>query len=387
MKLTLLLSTLFLSLSLSAQNWQSVSPVPSAGRDDGLAFSIGAYGYVVTGNQGGFSESNKLFQYDPSTDSWTERATFPGTARQYSACFVIENDAYIIGGHSENNEALKDVWQYNATTDSWNQKTDFPGLARWHSTATSVNETGYFGMGTCIDSALADFWKYNPLLDHWTQLSNYPGGGQRSVLGLPILDKIICGEGFVNLPDTYSDDWFQFDTKTESWSTHIPFPGGKRSYGTAVSNGLTAITCGGTDNNFFFSNDCYSIDYNGEWKQISDLPYDGIRGAKGFYLNGAFYVGTGLDNFLMRRSEFHKIQIAPSSEEEPLIFPNPSYDDFTIVSEPLSAVKVYTLSGKLAKSTTISDAGYVQLENLPIGIYIVSIEGMNVFEVKKIVKL
>ncbi len=387
MKLTPLLPTLLFSLSLSAQQWQSISPVPSAGRDDGLAFSIANYGYVVTGNQGGFTESNKLFQYNPTADSWTERAIFPGTARQYSACFVIENDAYVIGGYSESGQALKDVWQYNTITDSWNQKADFPGLARWHATATNVGKNGYFGMGTCADSTLADFWKYDPISDEWEPLSNYPGGGQRSVLALPILNDIICGEGFSINPTTYSDTWFQFDTKTETWSSFTAFPAGKRSYGTAISNGLTAIVCGGMDDNSTFRNDCYSLNYKGEWSPLPDLPVQGLRGAKGFYLSGSFYIGTGLDNTLTRRSDFQKIEVPASHSSEPLIFPNPSYDDFTIVSEPLSSVNVYTLSGKLIKNTTISDAGFIQLEDLPIGIYVVSIEGENVFEVKKIVKL
>jgi len=387
MKLASLLPLLFVSFSLSAQQWQTISSVPSIGRDDGLAFAIGSYGYVVTGNQNGFSESNKLFQYDPTTDSWAERAIFPGTARQYSACFVLKNDAYIIGGYSESGQALKDVWQYSATTDSWNQRTDFPGLARWHATGVSIGEKGYFGMGTCADSTLADFWKFNPMTDQWTQLNDYPGGGQRSVLGLPILDNIICGEGFSINPTSYSDAWFQFDTKTEIWSEFTSFPGGKRSYGTAISNGLTAIVCGGMNDNSAFQNDCYALDYKGEWTTLPNLPMTGLRGAKGFYLNSSFYLGTGIDNVFVRRSDFNKIQIMPSHDDEPLIFPNPSYDSFTIVSEPLSMIKVYTLSGKLIKSTTINDAGFVQLQDLPIGIYVVSIEGTEVFEVKKIVKL
>ena len=92
---------LLLSFNLNAQNWTSVSPVPTAGRDDGIAFALNGFGYIVTGYLNGFAESNKLFQYDPNSNTWNEKAMFPGTARQYSSVFTLNNKAYLIGGYSE----------------------------------------------------------------------------------------------------------------------------------------------------------------------------------------------------------------------------------------------------------------------------------------------
>lgn len=377
----------FFTTFLNAQTWTSVSSVPTAGRDDGICFSLNGFGYIVTGYLGTFNESNKLFQYDPNSNSWNEKALFPGTPRQYSAVFTLKDKAYLIGGYSESGQALKDVWQYDAFTDSWSQLNDFPGLARWHATALQIQETGYFGMGTTADSTLADLWKYNSDLDSWSRISDYPGGPNRSVLGFQLLNEGIFGEGFDINPITYSSGWFSYNPGTGTWTAISPLPSGMRSYGTAVSAGFSAVICGGMDQNSVFHNDCYLLDYTKTWHTVGQLPPNGLKGAKGFTLNGNFYLGTGLTDNLTRISDFYHMEMPVSSVQETMLFPNPSKDYFNLISEPYAKVSVFSVGGQLVQTLKTNDAGFLEIKQLPIGLYVCLIEGKNSSEIKKIAKL
>lgn len=383
------ISILFLifSLGIQAQTWTSIPSVPTAGRDDGVGFALNGFGYIVTGYLNGFAESNKLFQYDPNTNTWNEKAAFPGIARQYSSVFTLNNKAYLIGGYSESSQALKDVWEYDSFTNNWTQLNDFPGVARWHATALAIQNQGYFGMGTSPDSTLADFWKYHADSDSWIRQSDYPGGPNRSVLGFPLLNEGIFGEGFDVNPIVYSDNWYSYNPGPGTWTNLTPIPVGLRSYGTAVSNGFSAIICGGMDENSVFKNECYYLDYTKIWKSIAALPPNGLRGAKGFALNGSFFLGTGINDNFIRVSDFYQLQIPSATVPETRLFPNPSKDYFNVISEPNAKVSVFTVGGQLVQSLKTNDAGFLEIKQLPTGLYICLIEGKNATEIKKIAKL
>lgn len=378
---------LIFATCINAQTWTSVSSLPTIGRDDAICFALNGFGYAVTGNLNGFAESNKLFQYDPNTDSWSEKALFPGTARQYSTAFTLNSKAYIIGGYSESGVALKDVWQYDGFTNTWTQLNDFPGVARWHATALSIQGQGYMGMGTTSDSTLADFWKYNADLDSWLQLADYPGGPNRSVLGFPLLNEGIFGEGFDINPISYAASWYCFNPGTETWTGIAPLPAGLRAYGTAVSNEYNAVICGGMDENNVIRNECYFLDHTKTWRIANPLPVGGLRGSKGFSLNGQFYLGTGLNDNFNRVSDFYKLTLPVTSITESLLFPNPSKDYFNLVSEPNTRVLVYSVGGQLVQTLKTNDAGFLEIKQLPVGLYICLIEGENAKEVIKIAKL
>lgn len=377
---------LCLATGIHAQTWTSVSSVPTAGRDDGICFSLNGFGYIVTGYLGTFNESNKLFQYDPTANSWNEKAVFPGTPRQYASVFTLKNKAYLVGGYSESGQALKDVWQYDGFTDSWTQLNDFPGLARWHATALRIQETGYLGMGTTADSTLADFWKYHADLDSWTRLSDYPGGPNRSVLGFPLLNEGIFGEGFDINPITYSPAWFSYNPGTGTWTAISSLPSGLRSYGTAISTDFGAVVCGGMDQNSVFHNDCYLLDHAKNWHQVGALPPNGLKGAKGFTLNGNFYLGTGLNDNLTRISDFYKLEMPVSTVQETQLFPNPSKDYFNLISEPNAKVSVFSTGGQLIQTLKTNDAGFLEIRQLPIGLYVCLVEGKNRSEILKIAR-
>lgn len=358
-----------------AQDWNSITPIPSAGRDDGVAFSLNGFGFVVTGTADGsdYSEGNRLFCYNPENDSWIEKAYFPGIKRQYSSVFSIEEITYLIGGYSESGTALNDVWSYNGSQDTWTQMNNFPGLPRWDASSTSLNGFGYFGLGTTADSTLSDLWKYNPKKDEWTKICNYLGGDLRSVLSFPILNNIIFGEGFSVNPIIYSDKWFSFNTNDNSWQ-ELDSPIEFRAYGTALSNGISAIICGGIDQNGTFYNNCYQLDYTEKWIETDSLGDEGIKGSSGFVIGNHFYVGTGIKASGFKTSEVYKLGSSEINLIETVVFPNPSNSSFNVISSPESKISIYSVEGKLLLNTAADICGYLRIDTLTSGIFIVKIE-------------
>ncbi len=368
-----LLFLIFTTYSFS-QEWIPIAPLPSAGRDDGIAFSLNNLGFFVTGTADGsdYSESNKLFCYNPENNTWTEKAEFPGTKRQYSSVFTIENKAYLIGGYSEFGTPLNDVWEYNESIDIWTQLNNFTGFSRWDATATSLNGSGYFGLGTNLDSTLSDLWKYNQKTDEWSLIAHYQSSGNRSVLAFPILNKIIFGEGFSVSPITYSSSWFEFNPSQNSWR-ELTFPGGLRSYGTALSNGVTAMVCGGMNESSVFQNDSYQYDYSGEWRQMNPIGTEGLRGSSGFVIGNDFYLGTGLKEDGTKTNEFYKLSSASIPFSETIVFPNPSNSGFNVVSQPECEVSIYSLDGKMILETNTDFSGFTRINELVSGFYIMRI--------------
>ena len=92
-------------------------------RDAGSTFSIGNYGYLVSGSptsisQGGLGALSDTWQYDPSSDTWIQYFSFStntpttGNARASAIGFAIGDYGYLTTGGS-GNVKLDDCWKFN----------------------------------------------------------------------------------------------------------------------------------------------------------------------------------------------------------------------------------------------------------------------------------
>ena len=360
---------------LSAQSWEEQAVIPAPGRDDGVAFAAGGFGYLVTGNQGGFSQSNRLWKYDPSLNSWSEAASFPGTPRQYAASFVFGSDVYLFCGISEGSVPLHDVWNYNTDTDTWTQLSDFPGAARWSLFCGEMNGFGYMGTGTTLTELLSDTWKYDPLSDTWTQLADFPGGVRREAVSFSLDGKIYAGLGWNMMNGTgVQQDFYAFTPVTNSWEQIADFPGGARSYAVAASSGNLGYAGTGYDAASVFRSDVYSYDPQAaSWNLAEAVPAEGIRGMSAFTIGGEPYFLTGLTNELERSSRIWKLRTVEEIVPEVFCYPNPSSGSVAVRSLPDSEIRLYTLQGKVVRKLHSSSI-YTTIENLRPGSYIIEVE-------------
>lgn len=153
--------------------WTQVPDFPGGGRYSAAGFGIGSKGYIGTGlymvTDNDFLWFNDFYEYDQATGSWSQKAAFGGTERGFSASFSIGAKGYIGTGNSTGG-LLKDCWEYDPAIDTWSQKADLGGVPRSSATGFSIGTKGYLGTGLKEQNLyLADFWEYDPGTNLWTQ--------------------------------------------------------------------------------------------------------------------------------------------------------------------------------------------------------------------------
>lgn len=196
-----------------------------------VSFVIGRKLYVGTGSNrisgycvycqepGSYSSGslkNDFWEYDVDTDVWKKLADFPGGARASAVGFSLNNKGYLglgtdidtdfsIFTKSETNEKT-DFWEYDPSTDTWRQLTDFPGGGRKASVGFSMNNKGYVGLGSNQGSYLNDFWEFNPNADTWRQLTDFPANGRAAAVGFSIGNFAYVGMGQHNPTNNLPND-------------------------------------------------------------------------------------------------------------------------------------------------------------------------------------
>lgn len=369
------LLTFFLSPILLSQTWQETEPVPGAGRDDGIAFSAIGFGFVVTGNQGGFLESNELWAYFPKTDEWFGLSDFPGTPRQYAGSFVLNDEAYVLMGISDAGVPLNDVWKYDPRSDHWSQLNDFPGKARWSFFAFDAMNTGVIGTGTTLDSLLEDVWRYDPETDSWTAMENFPGGKRREAVAFSIAESGYVGLGYDTFGGTgFRNDFYSWNLLTDTWQILPDFPEAGRAYATAVATNHFGYVGTGQDEAGVFQPEIYAYDpANAGWQAVASLP-ENVRGMSGFGIGDEPFFLTGLDDSFTRISKGWKLAgAAAGTEELTAVYPNPTSSDAMIKAPNGSRVELLATDGRRISDAVVSHQHAYLLTDLPKGSYYVRI--------------
>jgi N-acetylneuraminic acid mutarotase len=362
----------FFITKIFGQNWAQVLSVPSPERDDGVAFSVGDYGYVVTGNQDGFAESNKLYKYYPLVNEWQEETTFPGEPRQYAGSFVIEDFAYVFCGLSTSNQVLNDVWRYNSITLEWKRMNDFPGEGRWSFFTFSTNDFGFLGTGSTIAYGnVSDCWKYDPKKDFWSTIQQYPEGAIREVGGFCLGEDCYAGTGMKFNPLSFSKKFYHYNVMQNLWSSIDDFPGHARGYVGMENVGNKAIVGGGWGNQNEFYRDVYEFSLEHSWKKIEDFPFQGWRGMSSFSIGHSAYFLTGFYEDFTRTSDVLRYNI--TTEPKAVIYPNPTSDKANLYNSFEGNIEIFNLEGHKIVELMPNAEGFHSLPNLSAGIYWVKV--------------
>ena len=107
----------------SQSSWTSMTPMPTARGEFGLAVVNGKI-YAIGGKNGDSGPLNTVEEYNPQTNLWISKASMP-TPRSGFAIAVYQNKIYVIGGtvgtgFVGNNEA------YDPIHNTWETKTSMP---------------------------------------------------------------------------------------------------------------------------------------------------------------------------------------------------------------------------------------------------------------------
>ena len=241
MKTTLLTFLFTVCLSAFSQTWTQKANCSL--KNNATAFSIGNFGYLATGSspQG---VTNDLQQYDPNQNLWTTKAPFPGRARETAVSFTFQNEAYV-------------------------------------------------GLGWNGSSTFKDFYAYNSYSNTWRAIQSFPGQGGRNGIAAVVGNKAYVSGGVVGYSTAISNQIWELDLISGTWSLKTNMPFTPQVGATAFSNdSLLFIGMGhnfNTDSKIFWS---YNPSTN-VWSRIANFPGSGRLQASVFEINGEFVVGGG----------------------------------------------------------------------------------------------
>lgn len=178
---------------------------------------------------------------------------------------------------------------------SWIQRANFGGSPRYGAFAFSIGTYGYVGTGWTGSSYKNDFWEYNSSTNTWSQKANFGGGTRHSATGFSIGTKGYAGTGLSG--STIFSDLWEYDPSNNMWNQKTPFPAGNRYACTSITIGNKGYIAMGTAwSQGPMYNDIYEYDPSSDaWTQKANFPGPVRCGAAGFSFGTNGYIGMGSD--------------------------------------------------------------------------------------------
>ncbi len=230
----------FYQYNPNSNSWRQVKSFPvEKGRSGAVAFSIGNFGYVGSGEESFFALQDDFYQFIPPTTTnpsdsgeWKSIPPISG-ARSKAIGFVLDGKAYVGGGKIFNEDFVENTnsfMEFDPSNISQPWK-EIEALgenindARQDAVAFSLSNKGYVGTGFQIDgdTYLGDLWEYHPS-SGWQQITNINLSGENRFLkdavgfGLGGKGYIYGGSykgGLLLLEETFNDLWIYTPKKEE----------------------------------------------------------------------------------------------------------------------------------------------------------------------------
>jgi len=175
----------------------------------------------------------------------------------------------------------------------WTQKPSFP-LARTQAVGFAINGKLYIGTGFNSNGfSTDDFWEFDPGTNTWTQKADFPGNPRNSAVGFSINGKGYIGTGTTGQLGSAFSDFYEYDPTTNIWTQKADFQGGPRSGAVGFSiNGKgyigTGVSSNGDGTDFWE----YDPSTNG-WTPKASIPGGSRTNATSFTIDGKAYVAAG----------------------------------------------------------------------------------------------
>ena len=217
----------------AAKDWITLAPLPnkvwraSAAESNGKLYVFG--GYQSTGGFP-FNPSNRVFEYDPSTDEWAEKTPM-SAARGTSVAVNVSGKIHVIGGASKG--ALKLHEAYDPLTDSWEINepmiTARSGLTAIYMNGKIYVVGGYFLSGGVVSQSVLE--AFNVASGTWESLNSMPIT-RYGVASAVVDNRMFVFGGGVN--GTVTSRTLEYDPMSDSWRQLADMPSPVSFMGVAV---------------------------------------------------------------------------------------------------------------------------------------------------------
>ncbi len=235
-------------------------------------------------------------------DYWTQKANFPNGHRESPFGFAINGKGYMGFGWNYVPQQTADLWEYDPVTNLWTQKSS-GGLNPWQrGISFSIGNYGYLCLGEMTIGTSGfmtnDLWQYNPVTDSWSQKAAYPGGAREDASVFTLNGKAYAGLG-ITYPQgsspIYHNDWYEYNPVTNTWASKAPFPGNPRASAFAFSGSMFGYVGGGLgDIPPYGFIDCYGYyPLANAWSQLPNIPVPVWQSPSSFNIQNQGYVTGG----------------------------------------------------------------------------------------------
>ena len=189
---------------------------------------------------------------------------------------------------------------FTARADYWTQKADFGGTARWIATGFSINGKGYIGTG--VDNTTGprhytdDFWEFDPVTNTWTQMATFGGTARWGSVAFSIGAKGYITGGFDG--NILQQDLWEWDQASNTWSQKASLPATGREFFAGFSIGSKGYVGTGYSQNRL--RDFWEWDQaTNTWTQKANFGGTARQDVVGFSVGNKGYIATGYDGSLL----------------------------------------------------------------------------------------
>ena len=390
-----------ISFSQTENIWVQKADFGDLKRERAVAFSIGDYGYVGTGEDTNNVSHKDLWRYDPATDTWSQMANLTGVERRNAVAFVIDDIGYVGTGIDSSSSAvgtnLFDFWAYNPSSNSWSSCAAYPGgggFGVYYAAAFSANGKGYVTCGKIGANWYAsDMWEYSPIGNFWTNKAPFPGGVRYGLSALSIDDKGYVGFGIDQ--DLYRRDWWQYDPISNWWTAKSDLPGSERGTASTFTISQRGFIVLGANGSYIDELWQYNP-FTDSWSIKSDFPGAGRRNGIAFSIGNKGYAGIGKGSTGLKRTFYEYTPAGPVGMDENSglsleIYPNPVVESaflFLQNNSDASHYSILNMNGEIVASETITTQSVeIHRNNLPSGTYLLAVtnHGGAILAIEKLI--
>lgn len=355
---------LFLPGVTAAQGtWEKKADCPTV-RSDGVAFSIGPYGYVGTGVSNDDTVMNDFWRYDPVSDSWQQVASMPTPGRWAAFSFVINGIAYVGSGINPDYSLNFELWCYDPVYDKWGRKEDMPWMIFASGTfaSFSIGNHGYL-VATHNQS---NFLEYDPETDSWTYKANFPTNYVLDMVSFTIGDKGYVGSGFDGQLIAFTERFWEYDPAADTWTRKADFPK-PRGYAVGFSIGKCGYIGLGMGRAEFFNDFWEYRQTTDVWARVADCGFWGLD-PMAMTMGSKAYVGPG-GNLWEFTPDFSDVQLTAQSSHFS-VYPNPT-SDLLKISTGIPAIRSMTIYNSLGQVVMNHrfDSQTIDVSGLNTGVY------------------
>jgi len=233
----------FESYDPSADTWEALAAYPlSVWRATAAAVNgkIYVFGGFQSLNPFPFNPSNKVYEYDPSTDSWTAKANLL-TARGAATAVTVGGEIHLLGGAA--NSALNLHHVYDPATDNWSTATAM-SASRSGMTANVIEGKiyavgGYFLGGGVVSQSTAE--AYDPATESWSAIADLP------FTKLGMASAVVRGKLYVFGNENNANP-LEYDPDSDAWQQLTPMPENVNFAGVAAVGDTIYVMGGGPVN-------------------------------------------------------------------------------------------------------------------------------------------